>query len=194
MQGWRTGRRAVLSFVTLCFGAWLALFAASCVYTPRQRMTPSGEVSHTANFAGTYCFASEAASMRRYSASDPATIPFFSTYQLPEQTTVHVTHDATSVSMTFLGSDGTEQRQRYDFAAQGGHFDDGVLVVKPFQASSPFGWYRTRRKSTMYKLVDESLVMTDQHTATGLACALIPTHERSESVLTLRPGPCAPRS
>lgn len=28
----------------------------------------------------------------------------------------------------------------------------------------------------MYKLEDGSLVMTDEHTYTGVACALVPTH------------------
>jgi len=184
------GRRPVLSLAALGLGAWLTLFMASCIYTPGRRLTPAGSISRAGDLTGVYCFESEAANLGRYSASDHAVIPFFAAWQLREQSTVQATQDGTSVSFAIAAPGETEQKQRYDFAAQGGRIESGVLVVTPSQSPSPFGWYRTRRRSTMFKLDDGSLVMTDQHTYTGLACALVPTHERSEAVLTLRPGAC----
>ena len=182
--------RNALRAIVLCLGAWMALFIASCVYTPRTRLTPAGRVSRTGDFTGVYCFTSEASNVRRYSASDPASLPFIHMGQLGEQSTVQVTQDATSVTFTIAAPGERERTHTYDFAAQDGRIEKGVLVVTPFQPSSPFGWYRTRRRSTIYRLDDGALVLTDRHTYTGLACALVPTHERSEVVVTLRAGGC----
>lgn len=190
----RVGWIAALSIPSLWFGAGVMFSAARCIYTPRQKMTPPGSISRTGSFAGVYCYTSEATNLRRYSASDPAIIPFLGTWYLRERSTVQVTQDATSVSLMIVTPDGAEHKQRYEFVAEGGRIENGVLIVRPFQPYNPFGWYRTRRKSTMYKLNDGSLVMTDQHTYTGLACALVPTHERSVVVLTLSPGACVRRS
>jgi hypothetical protein len=188
MSDQRLARRLALSIAGLFFGAWLTLFAASWIYTPGHRMTPPGRISPAADFTGQYCFTSATVNERRYSASDPAVIPFLRNLQ--DQSTVQVRQDSASISFTISSPAGIAHEQRYDFLAQGGRIENGVLVVTPFQGSSPFGWYRTRRKSTMYKLEDGSLVMTDQHTYTGVACALVPTHERSMVVLTLSPGAC----
>lgn len=148
-----------------------------CVYTPPADLAPK----RTARaLDGAYCFTTLAESTREQSRPGftPSWIPLQS---MREQSVVHVRQSADVLEVDYVDHDGVSRTVRIPAIRK-----NGGMEVELHSPGNPFGFFRSRAKMIVYRAPDAALVIRTFETHTGLSCGLVPYHERTESVFTLR--------
>jgi hypothetical protein len=166
--------------------AVIAILAIAGCYTPRRSLAPTGSpIANERDFTGAWKFTS--GSSREY-MSGIGVLPFLPMYDVRPESVIRARQSGDLVVFDYTSHDGTQKQHAFDIREADGKWEDGKLVIHPGRGGNPFGFYYSTDVATMYRLADGRLVMTDTHTDTGLACALIPYHEKNEVVLSMRPA------
>jgi hypothetical protein len=165
--------------------AGLLLFAAAgCIWVARPSAPSRSRARLQQSVAGTYCFTTPTLAAHPDPVEGVSYRHWFPVARIAPGSIVGVREEGSAIVLAYTTVDGAMEEATLP---QPGRWERGRYVAdRPY--ANPFGAYRSRRSWIVYRLADDSLVLTDRRTDIGLTCLLLPTYQRTEASVVLAPS------
>ena len=160
----------------------LPLAVAGCIWVARP--TAPSRSGTQQSLTGTYCFTTPTLAAHPDPVEGVGYRHWFPVAFIAPGSIVRVREEGSAIVIAYTTVDGTSREATLP---QSGRWERGRYVAHiPYE--NPFGAYRSRRSLIVYRLADDSVVLTDRRTDTGLTCLLLPTYQTQEASVVLAPS------